>query len=227
MENLEITKALTPNLWKITNKNLHCIIYVWKKPVGCKLKKMDVFKFVESSTLKPDVVILDPPYRIFSDNPIRGPRISYSTLSDEQIENIPLWKLGDDVLYFIWTIPSKRSVSMKLMEKNGIRFVGRLIWVKMTPAGKVASTLGNLTGACTNECLLGLKRNLPHRMLRRFLGKEVIFGIKTGNSQKPVELYELIEANFSSEALKAELFGRNNNAREGWLTVGNEIGFSS
>eukprot|EP00924_Labyrinthula_sp_SR-Ha-C_P006064 snap_masked-scaffold_65-processed-gene-0.37-mRNA-1 protein AED:0.27 eAED:0.27 QI:0/-1/0/1/-1/1/1/0/95 len=95
---------------------------------------MDAFKFLESPTLKPDVVILDYPCKVFSDKPIRGPRISYYALSDEQIKNISLWKLGEDVLYFIWTIPSKRNVSMKLMEENRIKFVSRLIWIKMTPA---------------------------------------------------------------------------------------------
>eukprot|EP00924_Labyrinthula_sp_SR-Ha-C_P001814 snap_masked-scaffold_91-processed-gene-0.25-mRNA-1 protein AED:0.10 eAED:0.11 QI:0/-1/0/1/-1/1/1/0/95 len=95
----------------------------------------------------------------------------------------------------------------------------------MTPSGKVASTLGNLTGSCTEECLLGVKGDLPRKMIRRFLGKEILFGIKTGNSQKPIELYEMVERNFANDAIKLELFGRNNNTRSGWITVGEELGF--
>eukprot|EP00924_Labyrinthula_sp_SR-Ha-C_P001829 snap_masked-scaffold_91-processed-gene-0.26-mRNA-1 protein AED:1.00 eAED:1.00 QI:0/0/0/0/1/1/2/0/66 len=51
--------------------------------------------------LKPDVVILDHPYRIFSDNPVRGPKIEYNTMTDIEIETLPLSNLGEDILFFV------------------------------------------------------------------------------------------------------------------------------
>eukprot|EP00924_Labyrinthula_sp_SR-Ha-C_P004954 snap_masked-scaffold_1-processed-gene-16.57-mRNA-1 protein AED:1.00 eAED:1.00 QI:0/0/0/0/1/1/2/0/115 len=112
---------------------------------------------------------------------------------DEEIKKIPLELLRNNILYFIWTISSKREVALDLMLNNGIN---QLIWVRLTSAGNITSTMGNLTGACTEECLIGLRGSFPHTMLKGFLGKEIMFGIKTGNSQKPVELYQLIEKNF-------------------------------
>eukprot|EP00924_Labyrinthula_sp_SR-Ha-C_P002665 snap_masked-scaffold_13-processed-gene-3.32-mRNA-1 protein AED:1.00 eAED:1.00 QI:0/0/0/0/1/1/2/0/1264 len=220
-----LTKALTPNLWKVENKKLNCIIFRWKRPRGCILVKDDVPSFLTKKEVNPDVVILDPPYKVFSENPVRGPRISYNVMKDDEIRNLPLRLLGENILFFVWTISSKRDVAIDMMMNNNIRFLSRLIWVKMTPSGNISSTLGNITGACTEECLIGLKGKWPNTMLKRFLGKEVMFGVKTGNSQKPHELYELIEKNFKDNAVKLELFGRNNNARKQWVTVGDSLEF--
>ena len=61
-------------------------------------------------------------------------------------------------------------------------------------------------------------------MIKRFFGKEVFLGVRRGNSQKPVEFKEIIEKNFNKQSRKVELFGRNNNLKQGWLIVGNEVG---
>ena len=42
-------------------------------------------------------------------------------------------------------------------------------------------------------------------------------------SQKPNEMYEIIEKMMPGSK-KIELFARNNNLREGWLSIGNQIG---
>lgn len=44
-----------------------------------------------------------------------------------------------------------------------------------------------------------------------------------GKSQKPDEIYEIIEKMMPG-AKKIELFARNNNLREGWLSLGNQLG---
>jgi len=50
-----------------------------------------------------------------------------------------------------------------------------------------------------------------------------MFGKMTGKSQKPEEIYELIEKMMPGSK-KVELFARNNNLREGWLSLGNQLG---
>lgn len=44
-----------------------------------------------------------------------------------------------------------------------------------------------------------------------------------GKSQKPDDIYELIDKMMPG-AKKIELFARNNNLREGWLSLGNQLG---
>jgi len=50
-----------------------------------------------------------------------------------------------------------------------------------------------------------------------------MFGNVRGKSQKPEEIYQIIEKMMPG-AKKVELFARNNNLREGWLSLGNQLG---
>jgi hypothetical protein len=50
-----------------------------------------------------------------------------------------------------------------------------------------------------------------------------MFGNVRGKSQKPEEIYEIIDKMMPG-AKKIELFARNNNLKEGWLSLGNQLG---
>lgn len=50
-----------------------------------------------------------------------------------------------------------------------------------------------------------------------------MFANVKGKSQKPDEIYELIEKMMPGSK-KIELFARNNNLRDGWLSLGNQLG---
>jgi mRNA (2'-O-methyladenosine-N6-)-methyltransferase len=54
------------------------------------------------------------------------------------------------------------------------------------------------------------------------LGSDVIFSERRGQSQKPEELYQLIEA-LVPNGKYLEIFGRKNNLRDYWVTIGNEL----
>ncbi|OMH82560.1 N6-adenosine-methyltransferase 70 kDa subunit [Zancudomyces culisetae] len=54
------------------------------------------------------------------------------------------------------------------------------------------------------------------------IGSDVIFSERRGQSQKPEELYELIEE-LVPGGRYLEIFGRKNNLRDYWVTVGNEL----
>lgn len=53
-------------------------------------------------------------------------------------------------------------------------------------------------------------------------GSDVIFSQRRGQSQKPTESYELVEALVPGGSY-LEIFGRRNNLRDYWVTVGNEL----
>jgi mRNA m6A methyltransferase catalytic subunit len=64
-----------------------------------------------------------------------------------------------------------------------------------------------------------------HELIDRYFelnNISTILGVKRMMSQKPMELYELIERLIPS-GLYLEMFGRRNNMREGWVTMGNQI----
>lgn len=75
-------------------------------------------------------------------------------------------------------------------------------------------------------CLVGYKHNpnkrvgcLPH------ITSNVLIAEVRKKSQKPDELYELIELMFPSTK-KIEVYARNNNLRFGWFSLGNQLGES-
>ncbi|OMJ19931.1 N6-adenosine-methyltransferase 70 kDa subunit [Smittium culicis] len=54
------------------------------------------------------------------------------------------------------------------------------------------------------------------------IGSDTIFSERRGQSQKPEELYEMIEQ-LVPGGTYLEIFGRKNNLRDYWVTVGNEL----
>ena len=51
---------------------------------------------------------------------------------------------------------------------------------------------------------------------------DVIFSERRGQSQKPEEIYEIVEA-LVPNGYYLEIFGRRNNLHDGWVTIGNEL----
>lgn len=58
--------------------------------------------------------------------------------------------------------------------------------------------------------------------MNRVAGSDVIFSERRGQSQKPDEMYELIERIYP-HGRYLEIFGRRHNLRAGWTTIGNEV----
>ena len=54
------------------------------------------------------------------------------------------------------------------------------------------------------------------------VGSDIIFSERRGQSQKPEEIYQLVEAVCPGGSF-LEIFGRKNNLRDFWVTVGNEV----
>eukprot|EP00924_Labyrinthula_sp_SR-Ha-C_P000042 augustus_masked-scaffold_60-processed-gene-0.71-mRNA-1 protein AED:0.69 eAED:0.69 QI:0/-1/0/1/-1/1/1/0/2071 len=219
----EVRKCDTPNLVKVDFKELNCVAYIWNTEGVGRFYKGDVRCFLTETQKKFDVLIVDPPWRVFSGDPVRGPAVSYSTLSDDEILKLNLKAVMHNTLCCVWVIKGKENIVQELFHRNGIRMMGRFIWIKTNGHNKILSTLGNLTMRCTEECILGVKGELPKVLVTRSLGKEILYGKRTGNAQKPVELYELLENSCQKETRFLELFGRKNNLRKNWFTVGNEL----
>lgn len=62
------------------------------------------------------------------------------------------------------------------------------------------------------------------------VGRDLIFSERRGQSQKPNEIYEIIEEMIPQGKLSLlrqgfylEIFGRRNNLRDRWVTIGNEL----
>ncbi len=166
-----------------------------------------------------DVIMMDPPWQLSGANPTRGVTISYDSLSDQEIGKLPVPQLQTGGLLLLWTINAKYTFSLSLLDKWGYEYVDEVVWVKKTCNNKIAKSHGYWLQHAKETCLVGRKG--PVQFAKVSI-PDVIFSQRRGQSQKPEEIYEMVEKLLPSGCY-LEIFGRRNNLRDGWVTVGNEI----
>ena len=166
-----------------------------------------------------DVIMMDPPWQLSGATPTRGVTISYEALSDQAIKALPVIKLQKTGLLFLWTINAKYRTSLQLLDDWGYKFVDEIAWVKKTCNNKIAKSHGYWLQHAKETCLVGMKGNLD---IKDNDIPDIIFSLRRGQSQKPEEIYQMIEA-VVPDGCYLEIFGRRNNLRNGWITIGNEI----
>eukprot|EP00347_Sterkiella_histriomuscorum_P000277 403376498 len=171
-----------------------------------------------------DVITCDPPWQLSSANPTRGVAIAYETLNDGEILKIPWGRLQKDGFLFIWVINAKYRFALDMMGAHGYRVVDEIQWVKQTCNGKIAKGHGYYLQHAKEVCLVGCKGDpaILAKKCRSNIESDVIFSERRGQSQKPEEIYELVEA-LVPNGYYMEIFGRRNNLHNGWVTVGNEL----
>jgi mRNA (2'-O-methyladenosine-N6-)-methyltransferase len=168
-----------------------------------------------------DVITMDPPWQLASANPTRGVALGYSQLGDSLIEQIPVAKLQTDGFLFMWVINAKYKMALGLLKAWGYDFVDELTWVKQTVNHRVAKSHGFYLQHAKETCFVGRKGKAPPGCQGN-IGSDVIWSLRRGQSQKPEEQYELMEELVPNGSY-LEIFGRRNNLRNGWVTIGNEL----
>uniref|UniRef100_A0A7S2RKT2 mRNA m(6)A methyltransferase n=1 Tax=Mucochytrium quahogii TaxID=96639 RepID=A0A7S2RKT2_9STRA len=204
---------------------------IWKPPKKCVPIRADVrsfnFKALAEAQRRAtgrlfDVIMTDPPWQLATSNPTRGVAIGYQQLSDSLIEQIPFPKLQDNGFLFVWVINAKYKFALELMEKWGYTLVDEIAWVKRTVNRRLAKSHGFYLQHAKETCLVGKKGNVDPPNTKRNVASDILFSERRGQSQKPVEIYEIIEE-LVPGGTYLEVFGRRNNLRDSWVTVGNEL----
>jgi N6-adenosine-specific RNA methylase IME4 len=188
----------------------------FKAPDWCVPIKANVLDFewdVLAETCQFDVITMDPPWQLASNQPTRGVALGYSQLPDQLIESLPIEKLQTNGFIFIWVINNKFTKAFELIEKWGYKYVDAITWVKRTVNRRMAKGHGYYLQHAKETCLIGAKGNDPPGCVYN-VGSDVIFSERRGQSQKPEEIYELIEA-LVPNGKYLEIFGRKNNLRDG------------
>lgn len=181
-----------------------------------------------------DIILIDPPWRIRGGENVTDEKtmftnnkfyLQYNTLSNEEILDLDVDVLSDRGYCFLWTINSQLPLAMKCLKKWGYVYVDQFNWIKKTVHGNLAVAQGYYFLHSSETCLIGVKLGPNQEPLKPLvnLTNDIIFSEVKKQSQKPHQLYEIIEFLFPVDR-KIELFGRNHNIRKGWLTVGNQLG---
>jgi len=168
-----------------------------------------------------DAILMDPPWQLATHAPTRGVAIAYQQLPDQFIEELPIEKLQKNGFIFIWVINNKYVKAFELMKKWGYTFVDDITWVKQTVNRRMAKGHGYYLQHAKETCLVGKKGEDPVGCKHR-ISSDVIYSERRGQSQKPEELYEMIEE-LIPNGKYLEIFGRKNNLRDYWVTIGSEL----
>ena len=111
--------------------------------------------------------------------------IAYEQLGDDTISAIPVAKIQTDGYLFMWVINAKYRLAIEMISYWGYtwarrrevrrRFVDEIAWVKCNRNRRMA------------------KRGNPPPLTNFGLESDVIYSERLGQSQKPTDIYELIE----------------------------------
>ncbi|RGB29032.1 MT-A70-domain-containing protein [Rhizophagus diaphanus] len=196
----------------------------FEAPEWCVPIKADVLTFEWDEFAKEcqfDVILMDPPWQLATHAPTRGVAIAYQQLPDVCIEELPIPKLQKNGFLFIWVINNKYSKAFEMMKKWGYTYCDDITWVKQTVNRRMAKGHGFYLQHAKETCLMGRKGEDPPGC-NHSISSDVIFSERRGQSQKPEELYEMIEE-LVPNGNYLEIFGRKNNLRDYWVTIGNEL----
>lgn len=166
------------------------------------------------------VVLLDPPWNEQGGGKVkRGADRHYPLMKAREIEALLVDKIDipsrmqDDSVCFLWVTNNFLQDGLNLMQALGFRYVTNIVWTKDRFG------LGYYFRGQHELCLFGVKgKNGRSRVTHTtWLGRSMLPRRK--HSQKPDEMYELIESLYDGPYL--EVFARD--AREGWDAWGNEV----
>lgn len=168
-----------------------------------------------------DVILMDPPWKLAGSKPSRGVRLSYNQLPDAALQSLPIETLQKAGFIFIWVINNKYVTAIDFLKKWKYKVVDEVSWIKKTVNRRLAKCHGYYLQHAKETCIVGWKNDkLPEKNLN--IGSDIIFVKRGKQSEKPHKLYRLIEKLFPGGKY-LEIFGRKNNLRKGWVTIGNEL----
>ena len=161
---------------------------------------------------KYNILYADPPWRYdFSETKTRSIETNYPTMTIEDICNLEIPSTENAVL-FLWATNPKLEEAIKVIHSWGFTYKTNLTWIK----DRIG--MGYWFRGQHELLLVATKGTFkpPEQGTRK---SSVLQSPRREHSQKPDEIYELIESYFP-DGKYIELFSRNK--REGWTMWGNE-----
>ncbi len=181
-----------------------------------------------------DVIYADPPWFESGGGKCRrGADRHYPLMHTKDICNLPIPSITNDNAHcYLWVTNNFLPDGLEVMKAWGFRYITKITWFKGTVYMsyddvyyKAQVGLGQYFRGCTEDCLFGVKGNLPYRVGEDGKRKQGVTGfieIRGEHSVKPVTMRKMIEDVSCFEgANKIELFARTKVA--GWDVWGNGV----
>ncbi|TPX73835.1 hypothetical protein CcCBS67573_g04895 [Chytriomyces confervae] len=222
---------------------------VLQSATPARYAKLDLWKFdLRNLGSQFDVILMDPPLfeyaarseetfdREFRDAPEGCPPDMKRVWGWDDIASMNVQDIAAPRSFiFIWIGDGDGlERGRDLLAKWGYRRAEDIVWAKTNKAVKGSYQVGPfpVLQRQKEHCLVGIKGTLRRSSDTHFIHCNVDTDIiisdepANGDTAKPEELYTIIE-NFCLGKRRLELFGRDHNIRNGWLTVGASISNSN
>ena len=169
-----------------------------------------------------DVILMDPPWQIAVANVTRGVNIAYEQLATHDIAKMPLQYIQDNGFMFMWVIASQLMNGIAMLKNWGYKVIHTVNWIKVSRTGRYMPSHGYYFQHNKETLLVGIKGSPPEEMNPEAFRSLIVAQREVRQSQKPEELYEMIEEMFPG-MMYLEVFARPHNLREGWVSMGIEL----
>lgn len=174
------------------------------------------------------VVVVDPPWPDVIQEPgALSPVFSNEDycMSFQEIINLHIESLSRSGFCFLWVSNAVVNLGYDCLHKWGYDCVDHIVWVKTTALGRKALVeTGRFFSHSKEMCLVGYKCAPGDKVeFRSKISNDLIIADVRDNAQKPDQLYTIIDLMMPGTK-KIEIFARNHNMRDGWLSVGNQLG---
>lgn len=162
------------------------------------------------------IILADPPWRFQAPNSFSNRSVEnhYPTMKFKDICALPVQDVAtDDAVLLMWTTSAHLAKSLEVIEAWGFEYLSNLAWVKdRIGLGYYVRT--------KHELLLIAGRGARLTPEPADRPPSVLLAPRLAHSQKPVEIYDLIERMYP-DFPKIELFARA--TRPGWDAWGNQV----
>lgn len=162
------------------------------------------------------VVIADPSWTIHMN-------LNYSSLKDDELAGLRMDKLQREGLLLLWVTGRTIETGRDFLKRWGYSVENQVTWIKTSQLIRTISTgrTGHWLNHSKEHLLVGVKGN--PKWLNRGVDPQLLISSTRETSRKPDELYGIVDRMVGEGVRKLEIFGRQHNTREGWLTVGNQL----
>ena len=187
-----------------------------------------------------DLIYADPPWKYQTPRKNEGQYKQwtgqalkhYNTMSHKDMLQLKIPAKKDAVL-LCWATFPKLTQALECIEAWGFRYVtAMIVWVKMQVGDKTKAAIG--TGQYTRSnaevLLLGVRGTvmpLKSNQSMKAPGSvnQILFRPRSEHSEKPHDLYSIIDTVFGNAKRRLEMFARNN--QEGWDSWGDQVGIAN
>jgi N6-adenosine-specific RNA methylase IME4 len=159
-----------------------------------------------------ELVYADPPWQLGSPDSDYAPENHYPTMPLQAIKELAI-PAAEDALLLLWAVNCLLPQALDVIAAWGFTYKTNLVWVK--PSIGIGNWARN-----QHELLLLATRGRFALAAPGDRPASVIEACRRAHSQKPEQVYELIEQAWP-HASKLELFART--ARPGWQSWGNQL----